>query len=104
MVKRTDQERIAELQQKKAKIIEQEKKLKAKIAKEERNKRTKRLVETGAVIESALGMQFDTKEEREKLLHVLTCARESQNGNSFSLANFIVQNYQSYNVTNENEH
>jgi hypothetical protein len=55
MTKRTDEERLHDIQQKKAKLAEQEKKIKARLSEKERKARTKRLIELGARMEKICG-------------------------------------------------
>ena len=55
MTKRTDEERLKDIQQKKAKLAEQEKKIKARLNEKERKARTKRLIELGARMEKIFG-------------------------------------------------
>lgn len=63
-----------------AEAEERLRKLKAKKSSEDRKARTKRLIETGAVVEKALGAEFASQESREALLAVLCEARPRKNG------------------------
>lgn len=65
-------ERIAEIEQRENKLKQEKKKLLAEQSKQNRNARTKRLIEVGAVVEKALGRSLDTPEMRNALLTVLT--------------------------------
>lgn len=97
-----EEEKLA-LHEERVKVARQRiKELKKRNSEEEKKKRTKRLIETGAVIESALGMEFDTEEKRKALLSILTEERLSNNNTSYTYgSNFkatiekkIIQNNQ----------
>ena len=57
MARKTDEERLAELKQKREALLADERKIRSRVAKKERNARTKRLIEIGATIEAALGYE-----------------------------------------------
>lgn len=63
-----------------AEAEERLRKLKAKKSTADRKARTKRLIETGAVVEKALGAEFASQESREALLAVLCEDRPRKNG------------------------
>ena len=81
--KRSIDERIAELQEKQKQLKEQEKKLKSQQSAEERKKRTKRLIEIGAAVESVLKNPIE-KEDLPKLISFLE--NQEKRGNYFSKA------------------
>jgi len=56
--RKTPEQRLEELEQKEARLKAQKKKIKHQISQRERNKRTKRLIELGATIEKAAGMEI----------------------------------------------
>ena len=60
MPRKTDQERLEELQENIRKQKALEKALRARISESERKARTRRLIELGAIVENALGITFDT--------------------------------------------
>ena len=84
------EERIAALEERESQLKAQKKKLKAQQSQRERKARTKRLIETGAVVEKALGVDFTETEDRKALLEVLTETRTTQNGHSYTLSKMIV--------------
>lgn len=88
MAKISIDERIAKLQEKQKQLKAQEKALKAKQSAEERKKRTKRLIEVGATVESVLGRpieQFDLPKLKEFL------EQQEKRGNYFSKAMNVTQ-------------
>lgn len=56
--RKTLEEQLASLQEKKNKINEEERRLKAKISEQKRKERTKHLIETGGIIYSILGREY----------------------------------------------
>ncbi len=72
MATKSLEQRIADLKKKQEQLKAQEKMLKTKQSQKARKERTKRLIEVGAVLEKACGMEFTTKEDRERLLSILT--------------------------------
>ncbi len=74
MGRKTIEEQIAELEQKQKELKNKMKKVKAKQTQEERKARTKRLIEVGAIIEKAIGIEFDTEKKKEVLMKHLTFA------------------------------
>lgn len=89
MSTRSIEERLAEIEAKENRLKQQKKKLKAEQSKKARNARTKRLIEIGAIVEKALGIELDTPGKREKLLNLLIEEREARNGNTYSYASFF---------------
>ena len=83
MARKTDQERLDELEETQSQINARRKDLRAKIRKEERNKRTKRLVKLGGAVESVLGKPIE-EEDLPKLLNFLY--KQEKNGKYFSKA------------------
>lgn len=84
MTTRSIDERLADIEAKKNRLKQQEKKLKDELSKRERNARTKRLIEIGAIVEKALAIELDTPEKREALLSIFVQERPSRNGGMFS--------------------
>lgn len=78
-VRKTVDQQIAETE-------ERLRRLKAQARSEERKARTKRLIETGAVVESALGMELATQEQREALAAVLREERAGNDGSRWTWA------------------
>lgn len=89
MAKRTVDERIAALDEQAEVIKARKQKLLAQKKEQDRKARTHRLIETGAIVEKALGMEFNTPEMRQRLLDVLLQEVVDRNGNKTSLAQFI---------------
>ena len=83
MAKRTYDERIEELMRKQEQLKAQERQLKKLQNVEERKKRTKRLIEMGAIIESVLGRPV-TDEDKERLRSFLR--KQEINGSFFTKA------------------
>lgn len=67
MARKTDEEKLQELNKKMEQLQNQKKALLARQKNEERKARTKRLIEIGAEIEAALGFSLDTPEARKAL-------------------------------------
>jgi len=67
---RTIEMQLEDIAERKRKLTEKEKRLKAKLSTQERNKRTKRLIEIGAVTEKVIGTQIE-KEDLPKLIAFL---------------------------------
>ena len=65
-------EQIEEQERKKAQLEAKIKQLKARNAEAERKARTHRLIETGAIVESSLGIQLTTSEQKQKFTAVMT--------------------------------
>lgn len=82
-------ERIAALEEKEKQLKAQKKKLKAQQSQAERKARTKRLIETGAVLEKALGISLDTEAKRQALLDILIQERPGRNGSTYSYAAYF---------------
>jgi poly(3-hydroxyalkanoate) synthetase len=80
---RSIEERLEALAKKKKELIEEEKRLKAKLSDEERRKRNKRLIEIGATVESVLGDKIE-KDDLPKLIAFLT--KQEERGKYFSSA------------------
>ena len=70
--RKTDEELLAELQKKKEQLRAREQRIKARMNEKARKERTRRLIQLGAVVESALGKEFSTPEELERLKNSLT--------------------------------
>ena len=68
---KTIDERLADIEAKENRLKQQKKKLKAEQSKQARNARAKRLIEIGAIVEKALGIELDTVEKREKFSTIL---------------------------------
>ena len=83
MAKRTYDERIEELMRKQEQLKAQERQLKKLQNVEERKKRTKRLIEMGAIIESVLGRPV-TDEDTERLQSFLR--KQETNGSLLTKA------------------
>lgn len=81
--KKTAEEKIAELQAKRQQLLEQEKKIKAQLAADQRKARTKRLIEVGATVEKVLGRPIE-KDDLPKLAAFLE--GQEIRGNYFSRA------------------
>ena len=83
IIRKNQDERISELQEKQKQLKEQEKKLRAQQSQAERKARTKRLIEIGATVESVLGNPI-TKDDLPKLKSFLE--QQEQRGQYFSKA------------------
>ena len=83
MRKKTYDERIEELVKKQEQLKAQERQLKKRQSAEERKRRTKRLIEMGAIIESILGRPA-TDEDKERLQAFLR--KQEANGKFFTKA------------------
>lgn len=76
-------ERLEKLRKQKEELKAKEKKLLSQKASDERKKRTKRLIEVGAAVESVLKQPIE-KEDLPKLIHFLE--QQEERGNYFSKA------------------
>lgn len=65
--RRSDEEKLLELEQKMAQLQNQKKAIQARVNEKERKARVKRLIEVGAEVEAALGFSLDTPEARKAL-------------------------------------
>lgn len=83
MARKTDNERLLELQQQIEKLKKKEKLIKARQSEMERKSRTKRLIEVGATVESVLKRPIE-KEDLPKLKMFLE--EQEKRGNFFSKA------------------
>ena len=83
MAKRTFDERIEELVKKQEQLKAQEMQLKKRQNAEERKRRTKRLIELGAIVESVLGRPT-TDDDKERLQAFLR--KQEANGKFFTKA------------------
>lgn len=83
MARKTDDERLLELQQQIEKLKKKEKLIKARQSEMERKARTKRLIEVGATVESVLKRPIE-KEDLPKLKIFLE--EQEKRGNFFSKA------------------
>lgn len=81
--KKSYEERISELQEKKKQLKEQEKKLRAQQSQAERKLRTKHLIEMGAAIYSVLGDEYHDG-DKEKMIAFLK--EQDRRGSYFSTA------------------
>lgn len=73
-----DEKRLEELQRKREKAVEglkqirlEERRIRARRTRAERAARTRRLIEVGAILESAVGVEFDSDGKRDALATVL---------------------------------
>lgn len=83
MATRNYDERIADLQKRQEQLKAQEKALKKRQSEEERKKRTRRLIELGATVESVLERPT-TDEDKIRLLNFLK--KQESNGKYFTKA------------------
>ena len=83
MMRRTYDERIEELLKKQEQLKAQERELKKRQSAEERKRRTKRLIEIGAIVESVLGRPT-TDDDKERLQAFLR--KQEANGKFFTKA------------------
>ena len=83
MMRRTYDERIEELLKKQEQLKAQERELKKRQSAEERKRRTKRLIEIGAIVESVLGRPT-TDDDKERLQAFLR--KQETNGKFFTKA------------------
>ncbi|MBS6560505.1 MAG: relaxasome subunit MobC [Clostridiales bacterium] len=83
--RKTDEEKLLELQRKMEQLKAQEKAIKARQAQAERKARTKRLIEIGAIVESVLGKSI----EKEELPKLKTFLEEQENRGHFFSKAFI---------------
>lgn len=83
MATRNYDERIADLQKRQEQLKAQEKALKKRQSEEERKKRTRRLIELGATVESVLE-RATTDEDKIRLLNFLK--KQESNGKYFTKA------------------
>lgn len=77
-----------------AEAEERLRKLKRRQRNEERAARTHRLVETGAVVEAALGIEFIDKADRERLMGVLTERHRRDDGQTWTWADALAHAYE----------
>ena len=89
MAGKTIDERIADIEARENRLKQQKKKLKAEQSKQARNARTKRLIEVGAIIEKALGIELDTPEKKEKLLQILIQERNGRNDTTYTYGSYF---------------
>lgn len=68
-MKKSMEERLADIQKRKQQLAEQEKLIKARLSQNERKKRTRRLIEEGAILEKYLGVQ--TPEDAENVCNYI---------------------------------
>ena len=83
MTRRTYDERIEELEKRQEQLKAQERQLKKRQSAEERKRRTKRMIEMGAIIESVLGRPA-TDDDKERLQDFLR--KQEANGKFFTKA------------------
>jgi len=94
MASRSIDERIDDLQKKQAQLKAQEKALKAKKSQAERKARTKRLIEVGAILEKAMEMEFETQEDKDKLLRLLTEEKSDQSGATYTIGSWLAKMFE----------
>ena len=75
-MKKSVKERIAELQEKKQRLHEQERSLLARQAQEERRERQRRIFRLGSSLEEALGRPF-TEEELQQMISEIRLIRNN---------------------------
>ena len=85
MKKKTYDERIEELVKKQEQLKAQERQLKKQQNAEERKRRTKRLIELGAIVESVLGRPTTTTDDDKERLQAFLRKQEA-NGKFFTKA------------------
>lgn len=83
MATRSYDERIEELRKKQMQLKKREQQLRKEHTETERKKRTKRLIELGAIVESVLGRDTD-EEDKKRLMNFLK--KQEINGKYFSKA------------------
>lgn len=88
---KTVEERIEELQKRQAQLKAKEKALKAKQSQADRKARTKRLIEVGAIVEKAIGLEIDSQARKDKLLEILTKERPGKQGSTYTYGNTFQQ-------------
>ncbi len=74
-----------------AETEERLRKLRAQAKSAERKARTKRLIETGAVVEKALGIELAEQADRERLLAVLCKPRTGNDGGTWTWASELAR-------------
>ncbi len=94
MATKSIEERIDDLQKKQAQLKAQEKALKAKKSQAERKARTKRLIEVGAILEKAMEMEFETQEDKDKLLRLLTEEKSDQSGSTYTIGSWLTRMFE----------
>ena len=93
--------KLEKLKEREDKIKEQIKQEKAKQRAIKQRARNHRLIEVGAILESATGVDFIDKADREILLKVLTEKRQGSNGYEYSIASMIVNAIQKHTKIDE---
>ena len=83
MAQRTFEERIEELQKQQEQLKAQEKALRKRQSEVERKRRTRRLIETGAIVESVLGRPLT---DQDKIRFEYFLRLQEQRGSFFSKA------------------
>ena len=82
--------KLEKLKERERILKEQIKREQAKINARNRKVRTKRLIEVGATLETALGVEFPEPNDRQNLYEALTKIRTNQSGYEYNLAKMIV--------------
>ena len=72
---------------------EELRKLEQRARNEERKARTKRLIEVGAIVEGALGIEFIEKDDRERLARLLARTRRTGDGSAQTLGRGLASMY-----------
>ena len=83
-------DKLEKLKERERILKEQIKREQAKINARNRKVRTKRLIEVGATLENALGVEFPEPNDRQNLYEALTKIRTNQSGYEYNLAKMIV--------------
>jgi hypothetical protein len=87
------EERIGELKKRQDQLKAQERKLKARVSERERKARTKRLIETGAVLEKKTGIQLVDELDRQRFDRALELTVTLSNSATLTIGDIIVQAY-----------
>jgi hypothetical protein len=85
-----DNKKLEKLKEREALIKEQIKQEKAKLKAQERKARNHRLIEVGATIESALGIEFTKSVDIKHLYEALTEKRVGGSGYEYTVSSMIV--------------
>lgn len=88
------EERIGELKKRQNQLKAQERKLKARVSERERKARTKRLIETGAVLEKKTGIQLADELDRQRFDRALELTVTLPDNTTPTISQLIRQAYQ----------
>lgn len=88
------EERIGELKKRQDQLKAQERKLKARVSERERKARTKRLIETGAVLEKKTGIQLADELDRQRFDRALELTVTLPDNTTPTISQLIRQAYQ----------